>query len=336
MADGAALGDPVPLNSSGMASISGTGLGIGSHSISATYAGNTSFEPATSNSITQVVNKGATSLQVTNPSGSSQAGQSVLLAATVSVGAPATGVPSGVVQFDVGGVPLGEPVAVVNGSASMTTSALPVGLNVVTARYVGDGNFTAATSGPVGFTVNPGVTSVDLRADSARVEPGKPLTLHAQVAVANPASGTPTGTVAFVANGVSLGEPVALGPDGTASMTTTMLPPGISTVMAAYSGDATLSSARSVPITVDVPLAPAPVKPNQSFDIDNSTTTNNWATTGTSAGAAHSIEPTQGATSLPTTGAKLGLLGILGMALCLSGAIFIVRRRRDASFTPAD
>jgi hypothetical protein len=79
-------------------------------------------------------------------------GDSITLAAQVS---SASGTPSGTVSFLNGTTALGSTV-LAGGNATLTTSALPVGLDTVTASYTGDANFSATTSAPLNITVNPG------------------------------------------------------------------------------------------------------------------------------------------------------------------------------------
>ena len=65
---------------------------------------------------------------------------------------------------------------------------------------------------------------------------GSDVTFTATVTPVAPASTTPTGTVQFYTNGVTIGTPVAL-TNGVATLTTADLPAGTNTVMAAYLGD---------------------------------------------------------------------------------------------------
>jgi hypothetical protein len=59
--------------------------------------------------------------------------------------------PTGTIVFRVNGTALGEPVAVVDGQATLSTSGLPTGTNVVIAEYAGDANFTGANASVVQF-----------------------------------------------------------------------------------------------------------------------------------------------------------------------------------------
>src|SRR5207237_305915 len=89
------------------------------------------------------------SLTSDHPAGSTY-GQAVTFTATVSPGA--TGVtPTGSVQFQVDGVNLGQAVTLVNGTASVATSALPAGTHSLTAAYTSDASNVgdSSTTSPV-------------------------------------------------------------------------------------------------------------------------------------------------------------------------------------------
>jgi hypothetical protein len=117
-------------------------------------------------------------------------GDPVTFTATVSAVAPGAGTPVGSVQFQVDGVNFGDPVALVDGSASLTTSSLSAGTHTITAVYLSsDGNFTNSTgslpgievieASPLSFVAIAGVT-----ADGGTV--GTPITFKITIAGADP------------------------------------------------------------------------------------------------------------------------------------------------------
>src|SRR5439155_27224637 len=71
-------------------------------------------------------------------------GSNVTFTATLS--ALGGGTPAGAVQFMVDGSPLGPPVQMIDGAASLTTSSLLHGTNIIAAQYAGDGNFLGSTN----------------------------------------------------------------------------------------------------------------------------------------------------------------------------------------------
>jgi hypothetical protein len=70
----------------------------------------------------------------------------VTLTATVNVLPPATGMPSGTVQFVVDGLPFGTPVHLSSGTASIETSALGHGHHTVIAEYADNSEFRGSTN----------------------------------------------------------------------------------------------------------------------------------------------------------------------------------------------
>ena len=84
-------------------------------------------------------------------------GASVTLAAVVSsVGSAAGSAATGTVTFTLAdGTVLGTAAVAADGSATVTTTALPAGADAVTAAYGGDATFAPATSAAASVTVNP-------------------------------------------------------------------------------------------------------------------------------------------------------------------------------------
>jgi hypothetical protein len=92
-----------------------------------------------------------TTTTVTASANSPLLGDTVTLTATVTSD-PGAGAPIGTVQFQVNGTNLGDPVPLVNGTASLTTAALPAGADTITAAY----------SGGSGFLLSSGSTTVNV------------------------------------------------------------------------------------------------------------------------------------------------------------------------------
>jgi len=91
---------------------------------------------------TLTVTAGAASVVVGSTLPDSTYGNSVSFTVTVAAGGP---VPTGTVQFLVDGAKLGDPVVLVSGAATSTSTALlGAGGHVVSAEYSGDANYAAA------------------------------------------------------------------------------------------------------------------------------------------------------------------------------------------------
>ena len=118
-------------------------LTLGAHTITASYAGDADFT-ASSGSVGQQVNQDTTTSLVSTSTNPTVYGQPVTFTATVAAATqPGAGTPTGTVTFRDGGTSLGTaPLAA--GVATLTTSALPVGTQYVTATYNGDGNYAGS------------------------------------------------------------------------------------------------------------------------------------------------------------------------------------------------
>jgi hypothetical protein len=73
-------------------------------------------------------------------------GATVTFTTTLSAVSPATGTPTGNVQFKIDGSNVGSPVALSGGVATYATSTLTHGNHTVAATYAGDGNFTGTSA----------------------------------------------------------------------------------------------------------------------------------------------------------------------------------------------
>ena len=168
--DGAAYGTPVTL-SNGMAVISDAALAAGSHTIAATFLPSTgSFSTSTSPTGTQAVNADATTTKLAvsavslrfgipaqtgsaataSVSGASLPGVSLSLTLTATVAnasAHGAGTPTGTVQFQLNGTPVGAPQTLSGGQASLTISPFAAVNPTLTVVYTpSTGNFSASSA----------------------------------------------------------------------------------------------------------------------------------------------------------------------------------------------
>jgi len=146
------------VNGSGVATFTlATGLTGGSHTLQAVYLGSSSFDGSTSSTLTVSVSTAPTTSTMVitapyiNPL-SVVSGGSVTF--TVTVNSTGVGIPTGTVTFTTGKTSLGAvalaPAAGGAFQATLTTTALPVGTDLVVAKYSGDANYIgSSTSGTV-------------------------------------------------------------------------------------------------------------------------------------------------------------------------------------------
>jgi Bacterial Ig-like domain (group 3)/Purple acid Phosphatase, N-terminal domain len=220
---------------SGVATFTTNSLSVASHSITATYSGDTNDSSATSNTVTQVVGKASSKVTVTSSVTPSVWGQSVTFTATVSALSPGAGTPSGTVQFQIDGVNFGSAVTLSGGSAtSIATKTMAVGNHIITAIYSGNANFTTGL-GSVGQTVKKANTTTSLNTSNSSIRTGRSVTFTATISVSSPGSGTPGGTVTFFDGSTTLGTGTVSG--GKATFSTSTLSIRTHTITAMYNGD---------------------------------------------------------------------------------------------------
>jgi streptogramin lyase len=133
-----------PVNAAGQATLTRS-LGVGVHSLTASFVGNSAFAPSRSAFVTETVNRAATTVALSpsiNPTGT---GHPVTFTATVSAVAPGAGSPTGTVTFFDGSVMLGTAAVGAGRTATLTRSFAVQGNHAITAVYSGDGNFLAGS-----------------------------------------------------------------------------------------------------------------------------------------------------------------------------------------------
>ncbi len=211
-------------------------LGVGSHTISAAYIGDTAFS-ASSGSVMQAVSKAPTYTVLTSTFDPAVFGQAVTFTATVSAAVTGIGVPTGVVTFKDGSKILGTGTLDADGTAVFSSSApLTVGSHAITASYTSTSQFAASDSG-LTETVNKAATTTSITASVNPAKLGQAVTFTITVSAAAPGSGTPTGKVVLMDGSVKLGT-VSLDTTGKATFGTAKLTVGTQAITASYGGDA--------------------------------------------------------------------------------------------------
>jgi uncharacterized repeat protein (TIGR01451 family) len=190
------------------------------------------------------VEKASTSTSLSSAPNPSTFGNNVTLTAGV------TGLsPTGTVTFRVDGVQIGTS-PLVNGVATLTTSALATGTRSLTASYGGDGNNLTSTASAVQHVVQPIVTSTTLASGPNPSTAGQPVTFTATVT-----GGSPTGVVTFqIVGGAQLGQATVV--NRVATLTTSALAAGSYSIAASYTGDTNHAPSTSAPVSQQVGLAP--------------------------------------------------------------------------------
>jgi hypothetical protein len=190
--DGTELGTGI--TGSGQATFSTSSLTAKTHTIKATYAGDATFERS-SGTVTQVVNKYATTTTLVSNLNPSVYGQAVIWTATVTSTGPNT--PTGSVRFVGSGI-----VPLSGGVATFTNVWLNAGTHAVTAEYEGDGASAASASSVLNQVVNPASTTTVIMSSADPSSAGQNVMFTATVTSSTGAHAT--GTVTFRADSMVL------------------------------------------------------------------------------------------------------------------------------------
>jgi hypothetical protein len=214
-------------------------LGVGTHALTASFAGTGGFADSTSAAVTETVNRAVTRIDLASSVNPAVSGQAVTFTATVAIVAPGAGAPTGTVTFQDGNVVLGSAAVGRDGTATLTTSFAAAGGHVITAVYSGDGNFVGSSQAlteQVNAPTTHKATTTSLLASVNPVVVGQAVTFTATVR--DPAgTGTPTGTVTFFVGNTVVAR-VTLDANGQARLTGSFSIAGRFTMRAVYSGDA--------------------------------------------------------------------------------------------------
>ncbi len=249
-------------------------LAVGSHALSASYAGDANNLASTGTSA-QIVNAAAITLSLDAPA-SLTLGQSATITAHLAVTAPGAGTPSGSIVIGDGSVTCTIVLPGTNCSLQPTSA----GAKTLSARYAGDGNF-GASSATAALTVTTAASRVTLTSTPNPSTAGQTVTFSAIVSAAGAgtaptlaaagaaaaSAAVPTGTVEF-RDGATLLATVAVDASGQATYATSTLATGTHTISASYSGDASTAAATATSVQqVDAAVTPAAVIPAPALSV---------------------------------------------------------------------
>ncbi|MBA4192437.1 MAG: hypothetical protein C0467_31095, partial [Planctomycetaceae bacterium] len=289
------------------ASLYASGLGVGSHSITAVYNGDTRTKGSVSDPVTETVNIGESTTTLATSTPTIFAGQSYQVTAFVT----STGVsPTGYVTFLDGNTVLG--VSTLTGyydyatyqyvyQASVSVSNPSIGSHSITAVYSGDANSTGSTSDPVTETVNVGESTTTLATSTPTIFAGQSFQLTARVSATGV---SPTGYVTFLDGNTVLGVSTLAGYYDSAtyqyvhqaSFSVSGLSVGGHSITAVYSGDANHTGSTSDPVS-------------ETVNIGESTVSLWTSASSTTLGQSFQLTATVSATGVSPTGAVTFLDG---------------------------
>ncbi|MGC9963268.1 MAG: Ig-like domain-containing protein, partial [Acidimicrobiales bacterium] len=235
-----------PVDASGNATCDQTYSGTGSHSIVATFSGDTAFAGSVSTAFTQQVSGSVTSTTTTLASSAnpSTTGQQVTYTATVS---PTDN--GGPVTFTDGGTPISGcvSIALTNGTAGCAQTYAVPGTHSIVATYRGDTNFGESASTRLTQVVKSSVTTTTTVLTSS-ANPSAETQQVTYTATVSPSDNG--GTVSFSDGGTAISgcQSVALSA-GKAECPQTYSSAGSLSIVATYSGDISYGGSKSATLT---------------------------------------------------------------------------------------
>ncbi len=240
-------------------------------------------------------------------------GTTVTLTVTATAVPPQTGTPTGTVQLFNNGASLGTFPLSAAGVATLATSTLPAGTDIITCAYSGDPNFAPATCNPVTVLITAAPSALTLTSSVNPSPALTPVTFTAHFSV----NGQPAGagnaitfSVVQLPGAAVLTLPATTDATGTATFTPAGFYPGTYSVSATFTATPNYQAASAGPITEVVNLnptattltaSPNPAEQNQTITFTATVT----ALTGT-APPNGTVTLLDGATVLGTASAAFG------------------------------
>ncbi len=247
------------LDSTGLAEwFNANGFQVGSHSLGASYSGDASFNAsATAAPLTFVITKAASTVNLAAGANTIGLGSSEALTLLV-IASDNVPPPTGTATFYFGSTALGtvtlgaDPYNPHVGQAVLNTSALPLGIDTVTATYNGDSNCNPATSSPVTVTVKQAaMVSAVLSPNPFNEAQGFTLTINVAGVAGSPA---PTGGAGYSAvGGFASASDFATLVNGSVALSGSgnFFGVGSVTFTVEYSGDARYAPATATVVSAD-------------------------------------------------------------------------------------
>ncbi|MGD0796992.1 MAG: Ig-like domain repeat protein [Acidobacteriaceae bacterium] len=229
--------------SGGVATYTVSSIAAGSHSYTASYAGNATYA-ASASSVVAVTTLTATTTALGASSTNPAVGANITLTATLT---PSTA--PGTVTFKDGANTLGSSTLNGSGVATYSVTSITAGTHSYTAVYAGNTTYATSTSTAVTVTTQTVATTTALSASSTTPMAGTNITLTATTSP-NTASGTAT----FYDGGVSIGTGTLNG-SGVATLTVTAIVGGAHSYTATYTGNSTYAASTSTAVAVNAQAA---------------------------------------------------------------------------------
>lgn len=209
------------VDAQGTATLQTSGLGVGSHNVTAIYSGDSTYAASTSTAVAVAV-RGPTTLALATSAANSTVGTNVTFTATLTT-TGSQSVPTGQVTYKDGTTTLGQSAFLDSTVTTFQTAALAVGPHTITAQYSGDATFVGSTSSALTVTVTTAAPDyqISIPSGSATIAAGQSAAYNISI---TPQGGF-NGTISFACSGLPAQSscsfnPATLTPSGSATSTT--------------------------------------------------------------------------------------------------------------------
>jgi hypothetical protein len=240
------------VNADGQAKLT-VSLSVGTHALTASFAGTDGFTGSVSPATAVTVNRAATAIALGSSVNPAAIGQTVTITAAVFAPGPGGGNPTGTVTLKDGNTVLGTITITATDVATFTTSFATAGGHAITAVYSGDSSFVGSSQTiieQVNAPATPKATTTALLASANAVAVGQAVTFTATVGDTTGTS-TPTGTVTFFLGSMAV-VTVKLDVNGQAHLTGFFTGKGMFTLKAVYNGDILFAASSSQSVVEQV------------------------------------------------------------------------------------
>jgi hypothetical protein len=242
--NGTQIGAATLVGSSGTASFAISTLAVGTHPITASYAGDSYYTAsATTYAINQTVSQATTTATVSATPNPAVIDSPFTMTATVTASGSS---PTGSVKFLVNSTVIGT-ASLSGGKASLSYTPQTVGTYALAAEYLGDTNDAASTSATVSLIVGTISTATDIGVSATTGT--NPQTMLVATVLNLSTGPVPTGMVTFLSGSTALGSS-SLDSNGVATLTPQLNANSSYSIVAVYAGDVNHSGSTSAAMTV--------------------------------------------------------------------------------------
>ncbi len=172
-------------------------------------------------------------------------GESVTLSAAVVPTNSGGATPTGTFYFYAGSTYIGYSY-LTSGAGQLVTTDIPAGTQNLTVSYSGDASYSPGVSAPVVETLSQDATTLTISAAPNPLLNGEEVVITGTVATSATGGYSPGGAVTYWENGALIGT------YGLGATPTLLLPLGLVTITATYSGDNNYTGNMATPVVVDV------------------------------------------------------------------------------------